>query len=143
MKKDFKFNTSDIGDRVFCISEDQAIDGGLDYDSFAPEEYRYFSKLSKLGYMNRHKGWSKEICELKQEEYRREYIEAVHAREERTQHMKRLQNDLIRSQELSRQLELSRDPDEALTVALDMIGCLLNDPDLPRRIQKNLKGGSI
>ena len=140
MKKDFKFNTSQIGDSVFPIYEEQAIDGGLDYDSFASEEYHYFSKLSKLGYMNRHKGWSKELCELRQEEYRREYIEAVRAREERTQHMKRLQNDLIRSQELSRQLELSRDPDEALTVALNMIGCLLNDPDLARRIIKNLKG---
>ena len=56
---------------VFAQYEEQAIDGQLDYSEYPPEEYRYFSKLSRLGYNNRHMGWSKEICEQKQEEYRK------------------------------------------------------------------------
>ena len=53
-------------DSVFLELEDRAIDGVLDYEDFPPEEYKYFSKLAKLGYLNRHKGWSAEICEEKQ-----------------------------------------------------------------------------
>lgn len=49
-----KINFDDM--QVFDQLENQAIDGVLDYDSFPPEEYKYFSRLAKLGYMNRHKG---------------------------------------------------------------------------------------
>lgn len=123
---------------LFAQLEDQAIDGQLDYNNFPPEEYRYFSKLSKLGYCNRHKGWSKEICELKQEEYRKEYHQACQMRNERVCHMKRLQSDLIRTDQLSRQLHTTRDPDMALNTALDMLAITLNDSDMPRRIKSNL-----
>ena len=56
----------------FAKLEDDAIDGRLNYDNFPPAEYKYFSKLAKLGYNNRHKGWTAETCELKQEEYRKQ-----------------------------------------------------------------------
>lgn len=58
---------------VFARLEDKAIDGQLDYSGFPPEEYKYFSKLAQLGYCNRHKGWSKEICEQKQSEIKMQY----------------------------------------------------------------------
>ena len=53
---------------VFEKLEDEAIDGVLNYDNFPPEEYKYFSKLAKLGYNNRHKGLDVDICLKKQEE---------------------------------------------------------------------------
>lgn len=124
---------------VFFQMEEQAIDGQLDYDDFPPEEYRYFSELSKLGYKNRHHGWSKELCELKQEEYRKEYRQACEKRDQRVEHAKKLQANLIRSAELSRQLNLADSPDTALAVALDLIEKLLNEPGLSRRIQNNLE----
>lgn len=118
--------------------EEQAIDGQLDYDDFPPEEYRYFSKLSKLGYKNRHNGWSKELCEMKQEEYREEYREACKERDRRVEYAKKQQADLIRSAELSHQLNLADTSDVALITALDLLEMLLNEPGLSRRIQRNV-----
>ncbi len=134
-KKIIHFND----EKVFFELEEQAIDGQLDYDDYPPEEYRYFSKLSKLGYKNRHNGWSKELCEQKQEEYRKEYRQACTVRDKRISHMKRLQADLIRTDQLSRRLHTARDRDTALSVALDLLAITLNDPDLPRRIATNLQ----
>ena len=124
---------------VFAQYEEQAIDGQLNYDDFPPEEYRYFSKLSNLGYCNRHKGWTKETCEQKQEEYRKEYREACTVRDERLEHMKRLQNDLIVSADLSKKLNQARDPEDALDIALWMLENLLNEPGLAQRVQNNIK----
>lgn len=58
----------------FYRLEESAIDGTLIYDDYPPCEYKYFSKLSKLGYKNRHNGWSAEICEDKQAELKRQYL---------------------------------------------------------------------
>lgn len=123
---------------AFFQMEEQAIDGQLDYDDFPPEEYRYFSKLSKLGYKNRHNGWSKELCEMKQEEYREEYREACKERDRRVEYAKKQQADLIRSAELSHQLNLADTSDVALITALDLLEMLLNEPGLSRRIQRNV-----
>ena len=123
---------------AFFQMEEQAIDGQLDYDDFPPEEYRYFSKLSKLGYRNRHNGWSKELCEMKQEEYREEYQEACKKRNQRVEYAEKLQADLIRSAELSRQLNLADTSDAALITALDLLEMLINEPGLSRRIQRNV-----
>lgn len=129
------FDNSD----VFFELEELAIDGQLDYDDYPPEEYRYFSKLSKLGYSNRHKGWTREICELKQEEYRKEYRQACETRDERVSHMKRLQHDLIVAAELSKKLNQARDPEDALDIALWMLENLLDEPGLAQRIENNLE----
>lgn len=67
MKIDFK------NEQVFHQLEEDAIAGSLLYDDFPPCEYKYFSKLSKLGFHNRHKGWSAEICLAKQEEFKKQY----------------------------------------------------------------------
>ena len=123
---------------AFFQMEEQAIDGQLDYDDFPPEEYRYFSKLSKLGYKNRHNGWSKELCEMKQEEYRKEYRQACEERNLRVDFIKRLQTRLIQAEELSRQLNLVDTSDAALITALDLLEKLLNEPGLSRRIQRNV-----
>jgi len=125
---------------VFFQLEEQAIDGQLDYDEFPPEEYRYFSKLSRLGYLNRHKGWTKETCEQKQQEYKQEYREAVTARSEHSAHMKRLNAQLIRANDLSLRLNKARDRGEALDLSLQLNEQLMNEPGLARRIQSNIGG---
>lgn len=76
-----KINFDKMSDDEFAKFEDMAIDGRLSYDNFPADEYKYFSKLSKLGYKNRHDGWSKEICEEKQKEYRDEYYSDKEHRE--------------------------------------------------------------
>ena len=47
---------------MFTQLEDKAIDGQLDYSDFSPPEYKYFSRLSRVGYNNRHKGGDINIC---------------------------------------------------------------------------------
>lgn len=124
---------------TFVQLEEQAIDGQLSYDEYPPEEYRYFSKLSRLGYLNRHSGWSKEICEAKQEEYRKEYREACKLRDERLDHARQLQARLIRSQELDRRLHTATHRRDVLDIALELLEILLEEPGLASNIYKNLK----
>lgn len=59
--------------QVFEQLEDKAIDGQLDYTDYPPAEYKYFSKLAKLGYNNRHKGWDMITCLKLQQELQSEY----------------------------------------------------------------------
>lgn len=124
---------------AFVQLEEQAIDGQLSYDEYPPEEYRYFSKLSRLGYLNRRSGWSKEICEAKQEEYRKEYREACSFRDERLNYARKLQARLIRSQELDRRLHTATHRRNALDIALALLEILLEEPGLARNIYENLK----
>lgn len=135
-----RFDENTINGADFQALEDQAIDGLLDYDDYPPEEYRYFSKLARLGYNNRHKGWTKETCELRQQEYRKELVETYKIRDERLTHMKRLQGYLIRSAELSRKLYKARSGEEALDIALELTEQLLEQPGLKQRIENNLRG---
>lgn len=67
MKPNFKDKTE------FARLEDKAIDGQLDYTDYPPAEYKYFSKLAKLGYNNRHKGWDMITCLKLQQELQSEY----------------------------------------------------------------------
>ena len=45
----------------FARYEDMAIDGRLIYDEYPAEEYKYFSRLSRIGYKFRHDGLWKDI----------------------------------------------------------------------------------
>ena len=124
---------------TFAFLENEAIDGRLGYESFPPAEYKYFSQLAKLGWLNRHNGWAAELCELKQAEHRREYEAAVAERDGWLRHAKQIQSRLLRTTELSRRLNFTRDKDEALDIALELIENLVEEPNLAKRIRKNLK----
>lgn len=123
----------------FAKLEDSAIDGQLNYDKFPPAEYRYFSQLAKLGWLNRHKGWSKELCEQKQEEHRKQYADACAERDEWLMHRKRINRNLVRTTELSRRLNFAKTKSEALQAALELIEALAEEPNLAKRIMNNLK----
>lgn len=125
--------------KTFAFLENEAIDGRLDYESFPPAEYKYFSQLAKLGWLNRHKGWSAELCEMKQQEHRKEYYAAVAERDEWLNHARVIQRRLIRTTELSRQLNFSRSRAEAFDIALELIENLVEEPRLAERIRENLK----
>lgn len=125
--------------KVFARLEDMAIDGQLNYNDFPPAEYKYFSQLAKLGWLNRHKGWSPELCEMKQQEHRKEYETACGERDAWLNHARVIQRRLIRTTELSRQLNFSRSRAEALDIALELIENLVEEPRLAERIRGNLK----
>ena len=131
----YNFNNKE----VFAGLEDKAIDGQLDYSRFPPAEYRYFSQLTKLGWLNRHKGWSKELCEQKQEEHRKQYADACAERDEWLMHRKRINRNLVRTTELSRRLNFAKTKSEALQAALELIEALAEEPNLAKRIMNNLK----
>lgn len=131
----YDFNDKDEFERL----EDMAIDGQLDYSTFPPAEYRYFSQLARLGYLNRHKGWSAELCEIKQAEHRKAYFAAVEERDEWLNHARIIQLRLLRTTELSRALNFTRDRYDALCIALELIENLTEEPDLAERIKNNLK----
>lgn len=120
--------------------EDMAIDGQLDYQDFPPEEYQYFSRLARLGYLNRHKGWSVDICEQKQEEYRERYYHHCENRDARFEHMRELQKTLITGAELLRQLNTTRDENEALSLALQYIELIREEESgLEKRVFEHIK----
>lgn len=125
--------------KTFAFLENEAIDGRLDYESFPPAEYKYFSQLAKLGWLNRHKWWSAELCEMKQQEHRKEYETACGERDTWLNHARVIQRRLIRTTELSRQLNFSRSRAEALDIALELIENLVEEPRLAERIRGNLK----
>ena len=120
--------------------EDRAIDGQLDYSDCPPEEYQYFSRLARLGYLNRHKGWSVDICEQKQEEYREQYYKHCENREARFQHMKQLQVMLVKGSDMLRRLNTTRDENEALSLALQYIELIREEQSgLEKRVFEHIK----
>jgi hypothetical protein len=132
-----KYNFTDKD--TFARLEEKAIDGQLDYSAFPPAEYRYFSQLARLGYLNRHRGWTAQLCEIKQKEHRKAYDAAVAERDEWLNHARRIQRRLIRTTELSRRLNFAKTRREALPLALELIEVLVEEPDLAERIMHNLK----
>lgn len=113
--------------KAFAELEDKAIDGLLDYDNFPPCEYKYFSRLAKLGYLNRTKGWSVEICEAKQREYRLEYQHDCDRRDFFGKIAKQLQDNIKASQMKRIELRKAQTVESKLAAALDIIGLLLCD----------------
>lgn len=103
------------------------------------QEYKYFSKLSKLGYMNRHKGWSKEICEAKQEEYKKLYYSEKENNCRFAELSKRIQKNILTSSELVRKIYFSKDKKEILMLALQVIEKLTNESGFTERIIKNME----
>ena len=118
--------------------EDMAIDGQLDYSDFPPEEYTYFSKLARLGYLNRHKGLDYYICIAQQKELREDYVLNCVKRDERLEFSKRLLKMRIKATGLLRQLNTARDPEQALRIACRYIETIRNeDSGLEKRVLTN------
>lgn len=122
--------------QVFEQLEDDAIDGRLNYDDFPSAEYKYFSKLAKLGYNNRHKGWTVETCKMKQEEYRKQYCVEKDKQNEYRNLSKRILDNLINASELMRKLYST---DDVAHTALLIVELLTNETGLTNRIEKRIK----
>lgn len=131
-----KYNFNDS--QEFARLEDKAIDGQLDYSNFPPAEYKYFSKLAKLGYNNRHKGWDIKICLEWQELFRSDYT-AEHNEYNRYYLLsKRIQDNIKLSADLVRKMYKSDCTDEIIRLALKTIECLTNENGFENRISKRL-----
>lgn len=125
-------------DNVFLALEEQAIDGRLDYSGFPPEEYKYFSKLARLGHLNRHKGWSAEICEQKQEEFREQYRREKERADKYINGMKRFNDLRIRHAEAVSAIYKANDLYGVLDSALSALEALLDEPGFKMRIDKKI-----
>ena len=123
---------------VFEKLEDEAIDGVLNYDNFPPEEYKYFSKLAKLGYNNRHKGWSVEICEAKQEELRTDYSEEKAFANRFVAMFRQYNDNNIKVQELETKMYKAQNEDEMLCLAIKIIEKLLDENGFEDRMTKKI-----
>lgn len=125
-------------DDVFARLEDEAIDGRLDYSDFPPEEYKYFSKLARLGHLNRHKGWSAEICEKKQKEFREQYSREKERADKYINGMKRFNDLRIRQGEAISAIYKANDLYGVLDSALSALEALLDEPGFKMRIDKKI-----
>lgn len=126
-------------DNVFLALEEQAIDGQLDYSDFPPEEYKYFSKLAKLGHLNRRKGWSAEICEQKQKEFREQYHREKERADKYINGMKRFNDLRIRHAEAVSAIYKADDPQSVFDNTLSALEALLDEPGFKMRIDKKIK----
>lgn len=128
MKYNFK------NSQEFAVLEDKAIDGQLDYSDFPSAEYKYFSKLARLGYNNRHKGWDIKICLEWQEKFKSDYIAESDDRDRYSLLSKRIQDNIKLSADLVRQMYKSDSREEIVTLALKAIECLTNENGFADRI---------
>lgn len=126
-------------DDVFARLEDDAIDGRLNYNDFPPEEYKYFSKLARLGHLNRHKGWSAEICLQKQKEFREQYRREKERSERYFKEIKRVCGLRIRHAEAVSAMYKAETEQGVLDCALTALEALLDEPGLKMRIEKKIK----
>lgn len=128
-----KINFDKMSAEEFANLEDKAIDGQLDYENFPAQEYRYFSRLAKLGYKNRHNGWSKEICEQKQREFRMEYL----GEKERESRFFRIsckeQSNIKKGEEMIWKIFKSENPEDKLKYALQAIELMTNETGLSKQ----------
>lgn len=134
MKPNFKDKTE------FARLEDKAIDGQLDYTDYPPAEYKYFSKLAKLGYNNRHKGWDMITCLKLQQELQSEYRQYHDEGEEYLRLCTRIQDNIKKSADLVRKMyKQATTKDEMLSLALQTIELLTNENGFVKRISEKIK----
>lgn len=119
--------------------EDLAIDGQLDYSEFKPAEYKFFSQLARLGYLNRHSGWSKELCEMKQKEFRADYYAACAERNAWYEHAKTVQQRLVKIGGQRKKLNTAKTKGQALSAALKLLESLTEEPGLFERLAEKFE----
>ena len=125
-------------DDVFARLEDEAIDGRLDYSDFPPEEYKYFSKLARLGHLNRHKGWSAEICEKKQKEFREQYSREKERADKYINGMRHFNDLRIKHAQSITAIYKADDIYGILDSALAALEAVIDEPGFKARIDKRI-----
>ena len=134
MKK-YDFNNP----QVFEQLEDKAIDGQLDYSNFPPPEYKYFSRLAKVGYNNRHKGWDINICLERQYELRTEYKRDRDNADEYRMLSQRIMDNVMKSADFVHKMYQSQTNEQTVINALQALECLTNENGLTKRITEKLQ----
>lgn len=138
----YDFNNPQVFERL----EDKAIDGQLDYSNFPPSEYKYFSKLAKLGYNNRHKGWDINICLKLQDKLRTEYKCDRDNADEFRLLSQTIMGNVMKSADFVREMYKATTNEQTIIAALQALECLTNENGLTKRIieklneLENLKG---
>lgn len=117
----------------FAGYEDMAIDGCLIYDDYPPCEYKYFSKLSKLGYMNRHKGWSADICTDLRDKYHKEYLKERERFERFFKTACTMQANIRKGETLIYEVNKAKSSYEKLRLALQVIELMTCEDGFAKR----------
>ncbi len=107
--------------------ENEAIDGRLIYDDFPPQEYKYFSRLCKLGYNNRHRGWAKELCEQLAGELKAQYEADCTERDRYLYLCRRIQQNIKAADMLICSLDKAKSISEKYDLALQALSRITND----------------
>lgn len=130
----YDFNNPQVFERL----EDKAIDGQLDYSNFPPPEYKYFSKLAKLGYNNRHKGWDINICLELQDKLRTEYKCDRDNADEFRLLSQTIMDNVMKSADFVREMYKATTNEQTVIAALQALECLTNENGLTKRIIEKL-----
>lgn len=138
--KEFEMKPNFNDKTEFEQLEEKAIDGQLDYSSFPPQEYKYFSKLSKLGYNNRHMGWDEKTCTALQEQYRNDYRQEKDEADLYFNLSGRIQDNILKSTMLKIEMYKNAENEEQmLDLALQVIELVTNEGGFAKRIKERLK----
>lgn len=121
---------------VFEGLEDRATSGKLKYEDFPPEEYKYFSRLSRLGYLNHHKGMPVEECIEKQQLLKKEYEIEKDKKKQVLRWFKAENEARVKYSVGLTALEKARTEHERLDAALTVLEAITGDKDMKRRLLK-------
>lgn len=121
---------------VFESLEDRATSGKLKYEDFPPEEYKYFSRLSRLGYLNHHKGMPAEKCIVEQERIKREYEIEKDKKKQVLRWFKAENAARVKYSAGLTALEKAKTEHEKLDAALTVLEAITGDKNMKRRLLK-------
>jgi len=123
MKTILNFKNED----TFHKLERQAYDGTIDVTKFPPEEYKYFSELTKIYYAFKHEGLSKDEASRNKQILFRHYQEDISEHEHRLMVYKKYQEH-IRIAELNlAKIEKSHDVTEIALLACESLGAMMGE----------------
>ena len=112
---------------TFRKLERQAYDGTIDVTTFPPEEYKYFSELTKIYYAFKHEGLSKEDASRKKQILYKHYQEDISEHEHRLMVYRNYQNN-IRIAELNlAKIEKSHDVTEIALLSCEIVGSMMGE----------------
>ena len=98
-----------------------------------------FSRLAKVGYNNRHKGWDINICLEWQDKLRTEYKRDRDNADEYRMLSQRIMDNVKKSADFVRKMYQSQTNEQTVINALQALECLTNENGLTKRITEKLK----
>lgn len=112
---------------TFHKLERQAYDGTIDVTKFPPEEYKYFSELTKIYYAFKHEGLSKEEASRNKQILFRHYQEDISEHEHRLMVYKKYQEHIRIAEKNLSKIYKSHDISEIALLACESLGAMMGE----------------